>query len=207
MNLGFELGVTNISRRGDSLPWWYSYAAISGALPDLVLEGEGGRLHGATALNGWTIDLTGLDLSSGFTLHARGHLDYAGEPATFPRLVEVGTDGDPSNRQSLMIQKSTSQVRVISRQSDVVRFSASFPDPTVSTGSPFESTIRFAPHDFAAAMPGAITQFDTAGGVPAGLNRLFLRSAAGEPPVSGRVDLVVLWASALADTDLENYAP
>ena len=106
-----------------------------------------------------------------------------------------------------MVQKSTSNVRVISRQSDVVRFSAGFASPTVSTGSTFGSMIRFAPHDFAAVLSGAATQFDTAGGIPLGLNRLFLRSAAGDAPVPGHVDLVVLWASALSNADLESYAP
>lgn len=46
----------------------------SAAVPDLVLDGEGGRLHGGVALNGWTLDLSGLDLDAGFTVHARGSL-------------------------------------------------------------------------------------------------------------------------------------
>ena len=54
MSLGFNLGLTSASQRRspDTSPWWHSYAAPSGALPALVLEGKGGRRHGGSALNG-----------------------------------------------------------------------------------------------------------------------------------------------------------
>ena len=208
MSLGFDLGLTRRPRRrSNSAPWWHGYAAPSGALPALVLDGMTGQLHGGTWINGWTLDLGALDLDAGFTVHARGALDYASEPATFPRLVELGTEGNAANRQSLMVQKSTAHVRVISRQADIVRFSADFASPTVASGEVFSTTIRFAPHDFAAALPGAATQIDTAGGLPAGLDRLYLRSAAGAAPVPGQLDLVVLWDQPLSTADLEGYAP
>jgi hypothetical protein len=206
VSLGFDLSVTR-PRHRSAAPWWHAYGAPSGALPALVLDGDGSQLHGASLLNGWTLDLGGLDLDAGFTFHASGYLDYAAEPATFPRLVEIGTDGDAANRQSLMVQKSTGRVRVISRQADVVRFSADFASPTVASGTDFATTIRFAPHDFAAHLPGAITQTDLAGGLPTGLDRLYLRSAAGAAPVPGHVSRVVLWDLPLPDTDLEGYAP
>lgn len=205
MNFAFDLGLSRGQR--DVSPWWHSYrAGPGGALPAVVLENETGRLHGASRINAHRLDVSALDLSQGFTLYARGRLDYTLGGTGYPRLVEVGSSGSNADRHLIYIHEASGKVQAAARDTNVPQFFAELSGSAQPSGGEFRAAVRFLPNDYAGCWNGGALKTDTLGTVPGTLTRINLRSTFGQGPVPGFVDRLVLWTGALSNAELQAYA-
>ena len=206
MTLGFDLGIPTLARQCVA-PWWHSYRAPDGTLPDLIYDGATGRLHGAQFLNDWTIDLSAINLDGGFTVHAKGSIDYTLGGNEYPRLIEITADRDAALRQTIVIAEPDGIVRMESwhgsidaRQAVLVLSIGAQP-----SGASFTVTGRFQADNFAGSLNHQSVLTDNYGTLPTGLDRLFLLSFDGNHSLASQIDTVVLWASGLSNDALENY--
>lgn len=206
MSLGFGLGLSGAGRRR-AAPWWHAYrAGPGGPLPDMVMEGEAGRLHGATRADATSLDLSGLSLDAGFTLYARGRLDYTLGQTGFPRFAEIGTAGDTNNRQVIFIYELDGRVRVASLNAGAQVFNATLSTAPQPSGQEFHVIVRFATDDYAVSLQGGPITRDLTGTLPVGLDRLFLRRTEWINQAAGHLDRLVLWTAPLSDAEMLGFS-
>ncbi len=206
MSLGFGLDLSGAGRRR-SAPWWHAYrAGPGGPLPSVVIEDEGARSHGATQLGAGIFDLSGVPLGPGFTFFVRGFLNYSGEVSNYPRFAEIGTSGDISNRQAIFFYRPTGHVWATGFDSGVPQVSLDISKATQPDAVAFQLVARFAPNDFAATFNGGPLLSDTACALPAGLNRLFLRTSEGAGATPGLIQRAVIWTQPLSPALMQSYS-
>lgn len=201
MSLGFGLQ-SPVARK--SAPWWHAYRDGT-ADPTIVVDGEGGHTYGASWQSPDVLTFEGGSLDAGFTLYARGRIDYTFGGAGFPRLVEIGTAGNSTNRHLIFIAEVDGRVRASARTWDAAQFTAVLSPSAHPSGQSYRCAVRFFPNDYAATMNGGTIETDNSGTLPPGLNRIFVRSTEGSSQNAGFLEKLVIWTHPVTDQVLQSF--